>query len=77
MVISTIGLIFDIAGVILLFFFGLPPSTVLIGALGRGIANDDEGLILKRLGRDYLCSLLGMVLVIAGFVLQIVGIWTK
>lgn len=69
--IATIGLVLDIIGVILLFRFGLPPSVDIrprVPYLGRG---DPEEIKKARLYDKI--SLVALVVLIAGFVLQIIG----
>lgn len=76
--ITTVGLLLDIAGVILLFFFGFPQPD-----LNRGVVVtikgqpelSDEKAIKKR--RHQTFSVLGLVLLVLGFVLQIVGTWVS
>ena len=64
-VVSSIGLSLDIAGVVLLFFFGIPSRAALDGVLtwGRGGGRDYKGARIF--------SGLALVLLIVGFALQI------
>ena len=64
-VLSSIGLALDIAGVVLLFFYGIPSRAALDGVLtlGRGGGKDYK--------RARIFSGLGLLLLIVGFALQI------
>ena len=69
--INSLGLSLDIAGVVLLFFFGLPPD--IHGGGGMVIswlAGENQASNAKRYRRARALSRLGLVLV-AGFGLQI------
>ena len=76
MLLSTIGLSLDIIGVILLFFFGLPPKkAVSRGAVRLAVGYDeDEAIRAKWYDR---CSRLALTMIILGFGLQIADIWIK
>lgn len=62
---NSIGLVLDIAGVGLLFLFGIPSRAALDGVvtLGRGSGKDYK--------RARVLSRLGLLLLIVGFALQI------
>jgi hypothetical protein len=65
------GLALDIAGVILLFFFGLPPSIDRTGAVRYAAPRKDENEIRK--GRIYdSLGRAGLLLILIGFTLQAV-----
>ena len=73
-VVSSIGLILDIAGVVLLFLFGLPANvretggTILL--FGGGKSTEEA----KREHRRYkLVSRIGLVCLIFGFSLQLIS----
>ena len=64
-VLNSIGLALDIAGVVLLFFYGIPSSAALDGVMtwGRGSGKDYK--------RARILSSLGLLLLVVGFALQI------
>ena len=66
---ASIGLALDIAGVVLLFFYGVPSKT---GLAPFFVGNEDS---LKEFGRARSRSRLGLLLLIVGFLLQIVSNW--
>ena len=73
-IINSIGLSLDIAGVILMFIYGLPAGIAHEGdAAGMRWAPPDDEVEResKRWGRYKLLARLGLVLLVAGFVLQI------
>lgn len=74
MIVSILGLFLDIVGVLLLFAFGLPPPAIIIGALGKAILNDTEGIIKNELRLCEISSKTGLFLIVFGFALQIVGL---
>ncbi|MDE0624997.1 MAG: hypothetical protein OXH99_01230 [Bryobacterales bacterium] len=71
--VNSIGLGLDIAGVVLLFFFGLPAEVSRSGALYLSWgANEEEA----RKGRRYeRISRFALVLLVVGFALQIASNW--
>ncbi len=72
--VSTVGLILDIAGVVLIYRFGLPIRANASG--GTFIAwggKDAEGEREYRLAR--ILSPLGLLLLIIGFALQAISNW--
>ena len=73
-VINSVGLAFDIIGVILLFFFGLP-SRVREGppVLSFGEDPDSTKLQEKQWKRYQCVSWSALVLLVLGFVLQMVS----
>ena len=70
--VTTIGLLLDIAGVALLFKYGLPPDVNRHGLIFPGIANDDSIKEGKRYER---WSYAGLVALILGFALQAAAVW--
>jgi hypothetical protein len=71
--INSLGLVFDIVGVTVLFFFGPPISGLLSnGAELLWIDSDDPGAT-KRARRQVCIARVGLFLLFIGFVLQIVG----
>jgi hypothetical protein len=72
-VISSIGLLIDIAGVVLLFIYGLPskiatPPTLLIAGNISDSSKKKNKLITRM-------SYVGLSLLIIGFILQLAGVW--
>ena len=74
---NSIGLAFDIIGVILLFFFGLAPDvskpvqgTKIIWP-GPPVGKDEE----RRYKRHWWFSHAGLGLLVIGFILQIISNW--
>jgi len=68
--VNTIGLVLDIAGVILLFFFGLPPELNRGGKNYLLLEQPNEDEARKAKGYE-IVSWFALVLLIAGFGLQI------
>lgn len=69
-VLNIVGLSLDIFGVVLLFFFGLPPGVNPDGAETLTRIKIDKGQIKK--GRMYLAlSWFALVLLVLGFLFQI------
>jgi hypothetical protein len=71
---SSIGLLLDIVGVILVFQYGLPDDISRGGHTYRIIEQTDEAEIAKgkhydRMGR------IGLILLIGGFALQLASNW--
>lgn len=69
--ISSLGLSLDIAGVVLLFFFGLPADVRKDGGLVLMWGGDPEDA--RRYRRARVLSCLGLALLVVGFGLQIAG----
>lgn len=70
--ISSLGLLLNISGTLLLLFFGLPPRVDPEGHILLRITQVDEKEIAKaKLYKRW--SRLGLLLLIAGFVLQIIS----
>ena len=70
--INALGLTLDIAGVILLFRFGLPPAVDRSGAVHLIAEEADEAEVAK--GRRYdFWGRVGLVLILVGFLLQLVS----
>ncbi|MCY3547049.1 MAG: hypothetical protein OXH49_09215 [Gemmatimonadetes bacterium] len=70
---STVGLILDIFGVVLLFRFGLPPDVSRDGTVRLVLGADERE---ARKGKRYeRLSWAALGLIITGFTLQIVGTW--
>ena len=69
----TTGLSCDVVGVALLFAFGLPPSVDRSGSVGLEVRHDPKE---AKKGRRYdVYGRFGLGLIIAGFALQIWGVW--
>ncbi len=74
--VNSLGLVFDIVGVILVWRFGLPDPIDRTGAVGIAQMKVDTEQIKK--GARYDCwGRIGLVLIILGFVLQIMGNWLR
>ncbi len=72
-IVTTIGLIFDICGAILITFFGIP---TLLSRDGGEIPTFGYSEREEKKAKHYdNLALLGMVLLILGFSGQIIGIW--
>ena len=72
-IVGSIGLCLDIAGVVLLFKFGLPAEISRPWQFGGWTDSDPE-----QIAKAKLCDRmggLGLVLLIAGFVFQLAAIW--
>ena len=73
-ILNSIGLSLDIIGVILLFFFGLHKNINKEGTIHLVIEQTDEKE--KKQWKFYKCmSILGLVLVVIGFMIQIASNW--
>lgn len=74
--ISSIGLILDIIGVLFVFKYGLPE---VLDRQGRGfllLEGTDDAEAAKARHYDRMARI-GLFLIIAGFVLQLIGNWLK
>jgi len=69
---NTLGLIFDIIGVLLLFKFGLTANPSKEGAMNFVFEGVDEKIARKWRKYNFF-SILGIILVIVGFILQIIS----
>lgn len=67
--INIVGLCFDISGVVLLFFFGLPPKVVRGGTVYRVVSYIDEKEKAKAARYDAI-SRGALILILCGFLLQ-------
>ncbi len=74
-VLVAIGLLLDIAGVVLLWRFGLPAEVSRTGASSLLLEETDEAQIGKARRYDQL-SHLAIGLLVTGFTLQLVGTLT-
>ena len=71
-IINSTGLFLDIIGVVLLFRFGLPSTTAdKRGSVLLSVGTDKE--TKKEWKRHHRISWLAMVLIVVGFILQIVS----
>jgi hypothetical protein len=70
--INTIGLVFDLIGVLLLFKYGLPSDISKEGVttLSIGTVNNEE---VNKWKKYSLWSKIGLVLISIGFILQIIS----
>jgi hypothetical protein len=70
--INSLGLTLNLIGVILIFFYGISPMIDTDGNTYRITGEKDENEIRKA--RKYKCaSRLGLILVIIGFIFQLLG----
>ena len=69
---DIIGLILSLAGAILIFFFGLSPMISESGAVHLITEQVDEGEI-KRAKKYKVISRVGLILLIVGFLLQLLN----
>ena len=75
-IVNCIGLAFDIIGVILLFFFGIPSDLNKHGRIFRVVSQIDQASIDEWKKFDIL-SKTGLTLIILGFIFQIFSTcWT-
>ena len=84
-IISTIGLVMNIIGVILLFFFGFPQPNfdegVSLGLedntpLGNGKTVKEQNIEINRKKRIYkIMATVALVLLLFGFLFQLFGVW--
>jgi hypothetical protein len=72
--VNSLGLIFDIAGVIIIWLYGLPPQVDRAGAQHLITEQVDEQEREKAARYDRY-SRYGLALLIAGFVFQLVSNW--
>jgi hypothetical protein len=72
---STIGLLTDIVGVILLFIYGLPSKMIEPPKLL--LESDIDDADLKKNAFITRMSYLGLSLLIIGFMLQLISVWVK
>lgn len=73
-VVTSAGLMLDIAGAILLFLFGLPPD---FDPLGRTfiVTSDSDDTERTKGDRYRFWGRVGLVLLILGFIGQLAGTW--
>ena len=69
----SIGLLCDIAGVILLFRFGLPSRVPRIGRLVLETSKEEDAAIEAGQRRFERMARLALALLVSGFALQLVG----
>ena len=72
--VSSTGLMLDIIGAILIFLYGLPEALSRKGHQHIITEQEDHAEVLKAKKYDFRARI-GLALLIAGFVLQLVGIW--
>lgn len=72
--VNTVGLAFDIVGVVLLFCFGLPPDVSKSGAISIVLEANDEDEARKAKRYDKI-SWSALCIIVLGFILQIVSTW--
>lgn len=74
-IVNTLGLALDIVGVLLLFWFGLPPDVSRRGAVGWTLGTDEAEA--RKAKRYEWISWTALGLIVAGFGLQIVATWMR
>tara|TARA_R110000796_G_scaffold252631_3_gene389366 strand:- start:27960 stop:28196 length:237 start_codon:yes stop_codon:yes gene_type:complete len=73
--INTIGLVFDIIGVLMLFKYGLPSEISKEGTVFLAVQKSDESE--KKKWKKYnFWSKVGLVLILIGFTFQIISNYT-
>ncbi len=74
-VLTALGLSLDIIGVLLLFFYGLPPKINRDGAnfLLVRTGSEEEEQEVRKAARNKVLSTIALWLIIGGFVLQLIG----
>lgn len=70
-ILNSIGLIFDIVGVILIFIFGISPSIDRSGSVSLSLGTDEKEKQKANVYDRY--SRAGLILVVVGFTLQLIG----
>ena len=73
-IVNSLGLVFDIIGVVMLFKYGLPEEVSRSGAGFLQLEEDDKDEVAKAARYDTL-SRVALGLLVAGFLLQIVSNW--
>ncbi len=73
-IVSSLGLMLDIFGAILIFFYGLPEALSRKGHQSIITGQIDEEEVLKAKKYDFRAKI-GLTLLIIGFALQLVGNW--
>ena len=68
---NNIGLSLDAIGVVIIFIFGISSDLNRDGAVGLLVENSDEEA--KKARKHDCISKIGLVLIIIGFILQIIG----
>jgi hypothetical protein len=71
-VFSTIGLVLNLVGVILLFRYGMPYKVRTGGQIGLALEQEDESEKALEIEFDNL-GLLGLVAIVIGTVFQVIG----
>jgi predicted ABC-type exoprotein transport system permease subunit len=69
-IINSIGLVIDIIGVILIFYYGITPMIDENGTVLLAIEQEDDNLKKKAKKFNFL-SRLGLILIVIGFVCQL------
>ena len=72
-VINSVGLVFDIGGVVLLFRYGLPENVSKTGATFLSLSRNEEAV--NKWKRYKKISYLALGLLVSGFSLQLVSNW--
>jgi hypothetical protein len=72
-ILTEVGLVADIAGVVLLYFFGLP-AHISRGGHGSRAADQRDDVEAQQARLYDLLARLGLWLLIAGFALQLAGV---
>ncbi|MDX2253199.1 MAG: hypothetical protein NW202_13015 [Nitrospira sp.] len=70
--VNSLGLVFDIIGAVLLWRYGLPEAVSRTGAIALILEQDDKAEAAKTKRYDLLSSC-GMILLVVGFVLQLLS----
>ena len=74
-IINSLGLALDIVGVVLIFRYGLPEEVNRTGASYFTNSPDPESEDAKKAKRYDKLSRFGLILLVAGFTLQIISNW--
>jgi len=70
---NTIGLIFGITGVVIIFLYGPPQPH-----FSSYILFENQSPMLELMKKEYeLCSKIGLALIGVGFVFQIIAVWYR
>ncbi len=72
--VSSIGLVFDIIGAVLIFLYGIPTDLLALMKTGTfEVINEDDPRVMSELKKHRRLSRTGLGFLIAGFSLQLAG----